>query len=64
MRIPPQDVLDPEAYQDWIVGSETPGEGSIIPDENGNFTTATALTALQVAGAGMAEERTEDAARV
>jgi len=43
LRIPPPDVVDPEAYDNWVVGGR--GGGSVQQDK-GVFTTAAVLAAL------------------
>jgi len=45
-RVPPPDIVDPEEYQSWTVDAKISGTGSIILDEQSNFTTATVLAAL------------------
>lgn len=47
LRVPPPDMRNPENYNQWVIGKKI--QGGISLDQNGLFTTATAIEALSTA---------------
>jgi squalene-hopene/tetraprenyl-beta-curcumene cyclase len=58
LRVPPPDVVDPDKLMEWKMDGRGPASiGAIVLDQHGFYTTASALSALQLAADAVVDGR-------